>query len=68
MKIMNGIKRILTVGAVLLLFVLLAACQKQPPETMLQPPIEGLTWGMTQDEVIAVLKLTGEAIGEDAAQ
>jgi len=54
------VRRVLAAAAFLAVLVVLAACQKQPPETMLQPPIEGLTWGMTQDEVLEVLHLQAE--------
>jgi len=35
----------------LLLFLLLAACQAETKPATIEPPIDGLTWGMTVDEV-----------------
>ena len=62
MKATKLLKRVLAGGFVALLLVLLAACQKSKSETMLQPPVEGLTWGMTQEETLAALGLEMDEI------
>lgn len=62
MKVTKLAKRALAAAAVVLLFIALAACEETGPETMLQPPVEGLTWGMTQEEALEALGLEKESI------
>jgi len=61
-KMKNHAKGILAVVVAVLLLAVLAACEKTGPETMLQPPVEGLTWGMTQEEALEALGLEKESI------
>ncbi|MBR4888555.1 MAG: hypothetical protein IKU17_05370 [Clostridia bacterium] len=57
-----------TVRCILICAVLMAAllavsgCQKKQAETVLQPPVKGLTWGMTQEEALKALYLEAEDV------
>ncbi|MBR4888554.1 MAG: hypothetical protein IKU17_05365 [Clostridia bacterium] len=62
MKTKKLVRRILFAAAVLAVLLAMAACQNQQAETMLQPPIEGLTWGMTREEAKDALGLSEEEI------
>lgn len=57
-------KKLIALALCLLLFCSLAACQTEAKPAAVEPPIGGLTWGMTVDEVKTALVKSGLAEGE----
>lgn len=64
MKEVYAMKKLLCLMLSLLLILTLAACQKEKPavvieKTPIEPPVEGVHWGMTMEEVTAFLVESG---------